>query len=69
MQERYRVRPVTGRGEDLAHCMNLLTLPYEAWVLLITAAGFAINAQYGDYTLSPFVAGKDSRLLLTARAV
>ena len=68
LQERYRVRPTTGRREDLAHTMYLLALAHAAWVRLITAAGFTINAQYGDYTLSPFVSGKDSRLLLTARA-
>jgi 2-polyprenyl-3-methyl-5-hydroxy-6-metoxy-1,4-benzoquinol methylase len=68
LQERYRVRPVTGKREDLAHTMNLLALSHTAWTRLITAAGFTIDAQYGDYILSPFVAGKDSRLLLTARA-
>lgn len=68
LQERFRVRPITGKREDLAHTMTLLALPYKAWARLITAAGFTIDAQYGDYTLSPFVAGKDSRLLLTVRA-
>jgi 2-polyprenyl-3-methyl-5-hydroxy-6-metoxy-1,4-benzoquinol methylase len=68
LQERYRVRPITGKTEDLIHTLYLLALPYEAWIRLITGAGFTINAQYGDYTLSPFIAGKDSRLLLTARA-
>jgi 2-polyprenyl-3-methyl-5-hydroxy-6-metoxy-1,4-benzoquinol methylase len=68
LQERYRVRPITGKREDLAHTMHLLALPYEAWVRLISMAGFAIDAQYGDYMLSPFVAGKDSLLLLNARA-
>jgi 2-polyprenyl-3-methyl-5-hydroxy-6-metoxy-1,4-benzoquinol methylase len=68
LQERYRVRPITGKKEDLSHTMNLLALPYQAWIRLITGVGFTINAQYGDYTLSPFTAGKGSRLLLTARA-
>jgi SAM-dependent methyltransferase len=68
LRERYRVRPATGKGEDLSHSMKLLALPHAAWVRLITAAGFTITTQYGDYSLSPFVTGKDSRLLLTARA-
>jgi SAM-dependent methyltransferase len=68
LQERYRVRPLHGKKEDLAHTLNLLAIPHEAWVRLITAAGFAIGAQYGDYTLAPFVSGKDNRLLLIARA-
>jgi SAM-dependent methyltransferase len=68
LQERYRVRPRVGKREDLAHTMHLLALPHAAWIRLITAAGFIVNTQYGDYTLSPFVAGRDSRLLLTARA-
>ena len=67
MQERYRVRPTIGTGENLAHTMNLLALSYEVWVRLITTAGFTINKQHGDYNLSPFVAGKDSRLLLAAK--
>jgi 2-polyprenyl-3-methyl-5-hydroxy-6-metoxy-1,4-benzoquinol methylase len=68
MQERYRVRPTTGTGENLAHTMNLLALPYESWIQLITRAGFIIHAQYGDYTLCSFISGKNSRLLLTAKA-
>ena len=68
LQERYRVRPVNGTKEDLAHTFYLSFRPYEAWLRMIAKAGFTINAEYGDYTLSPFAAGKSSCLLLIARA-
>ena len=69
LTERYRIRPRqgTGKTEDLAHTMDLLALPYADWTGLIRGAGFTIGTEYGDYTLSPFIADRDSRLLLTAR--
>ena len=70
LTERYRVRPKqgTGKTEDLAHTLDLLALSSADWRGLIRKAGFTISREYGDYTLSPFVEGKDSRLLLTAKA-
>ena len=70
LRERYRVRPGQGEGktEDLAHSLDLLALPHADWVRLIRGVGFTIGKEYGDYTLFPFVEGRDSRLLLTAKA-
>ena len=70
LTERYRVRPRqgTGKTEDLAHTLDLLALPYANCIRLIRRAGFTISREYGDYTLSPFAEGRDSRLLLIAKA-
>ena len=68
LEERYRLRPNRQgrRNEDLNRRMELCAWPAEKWSDLLARADFAIDRCYGGYDLSPFLAGRDSCLLLVA---
>jgi SAM-dependent methyltransferase len=68
LEERYRLRPnrQDRKNEDLNRQMEICAWPAERWFDLLTRTGFAVDRCYGGYDLSPFLAGRDSCLLLAA---
>lgn len=62
---RIRYRP-DKKNEDWQYHYQILALEYADWQAILAAAGFRILAAYGDYELTPFVAGHHSTLLIAA---
>ena len=69
LRETYRVRYRPDRvNEDWQYDYQILGMDDEAWRAHLAKAGFAVTACYGDYGLTPFVAGEHATLLLAAVA-
>jgi len=68
LEERYRLRPQQpgAANEDLSHTLHLAAFPAEKWRTLLHDSGFSINEQFGDYTLAPFIPGRDTCLFIEA---
>lgn len=71
LEERYRLRPnrPDRKNEDLSRQMEICAWPAARWFDLLTRTGFAVDRCYGGYDLSPFLAGRDSCLLLAASSL
>ncbi|MDH4320591.1 MAG: class I SAM-dependent methyltransferase [Desulfobulbaceae bacterium] len=69
LRETYRIRYQPDRvNEDWQYDYQILGIDAEAWQDHLAKAGFAVTARYGDYDLTPFVAGEHATLLLAAAA-
>jgi len=68
LEERYRVRPRRpgAINEDLSHTLLLAAFPFSKWQTLLHQAGFTIRHHYGGYDLTPFIADRDTCLLIHA---
>lgn len=68
LEERYRVRPRRpgAINEDLSHTLLLAAFPFSKWQTLLHKAGFTIRHHYGGYDLTPFIADRDTCLLIHA---
>ncbi len=68
LEERYRLRPATGKGkrEDFSHVLQLAGFSYTKWRDMLLASGFTRLTFLGDYNLQPFRENSDSTLLIKA---
>ncbi len=68
LEERYRVRPRAPEAvnEDLSHTLELAAFSADKWQALLHDCGFNIRQQFGGYDRAPFLAGRDSCLLIEA---
>ena len=71
LEERYRVRPVSGCNEfrDLRHNLQLYTPDLSAWKLLLRKSGFSIKNTQGDANGKSFCADNDTSIFIHAEKV
>lgn len=63
LEERFRLRPEGGPGENYSQHLRLCAWSAEQWFETLTTSGFAIGDCYGSFSLTPFT-GADSSILL-----
>ncbi len=66
LEERFRLRPTGGAREDYCQRLRLCAWSAGRWSETLAEAGFAIDLCHGSWALTPFVAGRDSTLLIAA---
>lgn len=67
LEERFRLRPVDGPREDFSQHLTLCAWSAERWLKTLMESGFSIDSCHGSFALTPFIAGRDSTLLVAAR--
>lgn len=67
LEERFRLRPIGSAREDYRQRFRLCAWPAGRWFDTLAESGFAIDRCHGSCDLAPFVAGRDSTLLIAAR--
>ncbi len=67
LKETFRIRYQPDKvNEDWQYDYQILGINYAAWLEKLATAKFTVKAAYGDYQLTPFIAGEHATLLLAA---